>query len=83
MRMATLALSIAGVFAVPAVIGALLGVWVDKVRGTGQMWTIILLSGAFLISWILVIGAYRRSERKLKDKNGRISKSIENKESNS
>jgi len=83
MRMATLALSVAAVFAVPAIIGALIGQAIDKRGGGGERWTIALLIVAFLISWILVIVAYKRSERILKDKNGRITKPSENTESTS
>lgn len=78
MRLTMLALSIAGVFAVPAIIGALIGRFFDKRYGTGEMWTIILLFVAFLISWILVIVAYKRSEKRLKSQNGGNRQSSEN-----
>lgn len=49
-----------GSIAVPAVLGALLGTWLDDRYGTGPRYTIIVLSLAFLATAIIVVKKARK-----------------------
>lgn len=62
-----LSLKIAGFFAVPAVLFALLGKRLDSVLETGsKLYTIIFLVIAFVISWSLTIFSFRKINKKIK-----------------
>ncbi len=62
-----LSLKIAGFFAVPAVLFALLGKRLDSVLDTGsKLYTIIFLVIAFVISWLLTIFSFRKINKRIK-----------------
>jgi len=62
-----LALKIAIFFAVPAVGAALLGKYLDSLYGGGKTYTILLLAGAFILSWVITLRQFSIINRKIKD----------------
>ena len=65
-------LQISFIFAIPAVLGVLLGKTLDRIFGSGNYATIITLAFTFLFSWALVIVMYSRLNKKLKEVGRRI-----------
>ena len=59
----TLMIQIAFIFAVPAIIAALSGKYLDK--DGSDFYTVIFLVIAFVLSWIMVIFVYKRKTKKL------------------
>jgi len=70
-----LALQIAFIFSIPAVIGAVAGVFLDSRYGTGRKITVSFLIGTFIFSWILVIVKYRRLSKKIEQLEEKIRQS--------
>lgn len=61
-----LALQIALIFAVPAVLGALIGKKLQDAYGLGQNFTLFVLIGTFVFSWLVVIIMYNHLSKKIK-----------------
>lgn len=74
-----LCLQISFIFAIPAVAGAILGVKLDTIYGTGRFITTVILMMMFVFSWVLVIMKYLKLQKKLKEINQAIK---DNSESN-
>ena len=68
-KMVVMALELAVVFAVPAILAALLGPRIDIYMGTKNTWTLVLILCAFVISWALVIVRYKKMTREIKERN--------------
>ncbi len=64
-----LGLQIAFIFAIPAVIGAIVGVNLDAIYKTGRLITVAILIVAFFFSWTVVILKYRKLNKELKEIN--------------
>lgn len=60
-----LMIKIAFIFAIPAVLAALLGTHLDQ-NGAG-LYTMLLLAVALVISWTIVALVYRKQARELKE----------------
>ena len=55
-----LAGEIAIIFAVPVIIAAFVGTWLDAHYFSGRKFTLILMAAAFVLSWIIFIRKYRK-----------------------
>ena len=67
-----LAFSLAGVFGVPAAIGAVVGTFLDRHFGTRPVITLILLAIALIVSWVVVIRWYQTSKKTIQELNEKI-----------
>jgi len=64
-RMFSLMLEIAFAFAVPAVVGAIVGRKLDAEYGTGYNYTVGALAVTFIASWVFVIVRYQKASAAL------------------
>ncbi len=55
------------IFGIPAMIGAYIGLKIDKMYNTNRLFTIIILLATFIFSWTVVIIQYRKSNKELKE----------------
>jgi len=61
-----LGLKIAAIFAVPAVLAALLGRYLDGMYSDGNVFTILCLVTAFVFSWAVVIRQFSKINKKIR-----------------
>jgi membrane-anchored glycerophosphoryl diester phosphodiesterase (GDPDase) len=79
-----LGLKIALIFGVPAVAGALIGKRIDARYDSGNKFSVMILVGTFILSWIITIFMYNNLAKKIKKVEGEIKiekEKIENTES--
>jgi len=62
-----LGLQISFIFAIPAVIGVIIGKKIDYIFNTNNKITIFILFLTFIFSWVLVVIKYRILNRKIKE----------------
>lgn len=60
-----LGIHIAFIFAVPAALGAFLGVYLDNLYKTGKSITIAILTITFISSWVVTTFKYRKASKEL------------------
>lgn len=72
-----LGLKIALIFAIPAVIGVLIGKRVDAYYGTHNKWSIGILAFTFVLSWIITIVMYNNISKNIKKVEDEIKKEKE------
>jgi len=61
-----LGLKIALIFGIPAVMGALVGKRIDARYDTGNKFTMMILVGTFIFSWVITIVMYNNLAKKIK-----------------
>ncbi len=62
------------IFGIPAMIGAYIGLKIDKMYNTNRLFTIIILLATFVFSWAIIIIKYRKLNKELKELNQAIKK---------
>lgn len=77
-----LGLKIALIFGIPAIIGALVGKRIDARYDTGNKFTMLILVGTFIFSWIITIVMYNNLAKKIKKVEKEIKIEKENIENN-
>lgn len=76
-RMVKLAVEIAFIFAIPAIVVGLFGPKLDSIMGTEKMWSIVLLLGALVLSWSIVIARYKKASGEIRQKKAERAEKIQ------
>lgn len=76
-----LGLKIAAIFAVPAVLAALLGRYLDGMYSDGKVFTIVCLVIAFTLSWLIVVREFSKINKKIQAVESKI-KDLKEKQNN-
>ena len=59
------------IFGIPAIIGTIIGMKIDSRYNTHRLFTVLILLGTFIFSWIIIAIQYRHLNKELKKINGK------------